>query len=402
MIWAVAAAWAVPVATEELVGRALQRDPDVTAAEAELEAARGARAAAGFLRANPSIEASGGLGIPQAELSAMQPLSLSGEGGAARRQAEARTRAAEHALVRARLEAAAEARLALCNAIASSRDAQLARAAVDRARGLREAVEAQVAVGDAPEVDAQLARLAEAAAVGEWLAAVHTRDQTRVTVLAATGLPADTELPEDPLQAAPAQGNPAEVRTDVLAAEASVEAAREAIRRENAAAVPPLGVGVWAQWQNVAVGPGPTVPPWEPGNVGVTVGPAISMEVPLWHRNEAGRAQARGELAEATTGAELARSTAEAEQRTIEARRAEIESVLGAMPELQSSDADAAVISIEKAYTEGQLSGLEVTVWLDRIGAAERAVVSARREAAEQRIEQALTEEWSTLLGSTP
>jgi hypothetical protein len=76
--------------------------------------------------------------------------------------------------------------------------------------------------------------------------------------------------------------------------------------------------------------------------------------------------------------------------------------VLGALPALQSSDAEAAVASIEEAYTEGQLSGLEVTVWLDRIGAAERAVVAARREAAEQRIEQALAEEWPTLLGTTP
>jgi cobalt-zinc-cadmium efflux system outer membrane protein len=402
MIWAITAAWAAPVATDELVARALQRDPDVTAAESELESARGARAAAGFFRANPELSASVGLGVPQAELSAMQPLSISGEGGAARRQADTRIASAEHALVRARLVGAAEARLALCDAIASSRDAALARAAVERARGLREAVEAQVAVGDAPEVDAQLARLAEAAAVGEWLAAVQTRDQTRVALLAATGLPADTELPADPLEAAPAEGAASGVRADVRAAETAVDAARLALRRENAAALPPVGVGVWVQWQNVAVGPGPTVPPWEPGNVGVTVGPAISMEVPLWHRNEAGRAQARGELATATTGAESARSTAEAEQRTIEARRTEIEAVLGALPALQSSDAEAAVASIEEAYTEGQLSGLEVTVWLDRIGAAERAVVAARREAAEQRIEQALAEEWPTLLGTTP
>lgn len=396
-LWLVAGAWAGPVSAEDLVARRVARDPAVAAAEAELEAARGARAAAGFLRANPEIDARGGVGVPQVELSAVQALSITGEGGAARRQADARVEAAEHGLVRARMEAAADARLALCNAIAALRDAELARSAVARAQGLREAVETQVAVGDAPEVDAQLARLAEAAAVGEWLSAVHTRDQTRVLVLATTGLPADAELPIDPLEAAPAPSSAAPARTDVLAAQSAVEAASEALRRENAAALPPLGVGVWVQWQGVSA-----TATGEPGEPEVTVGPTLSMELPLWHRNEGGRADARAELTVATAAAELARSTAEAEQRTIDARRAEIASVVGAMPELRSSDADAAVTSIEQAYTEGQISGLDVTVWLDRIGAAERAVVAARREVAEQRIEQALAEEWPTLLGSAP
>lgn len=402
MIFVVVSAWAAPVPAAEIVASALARDPRVAAARAALEEARGAREAAGFLRANPTLDASGGLGVQQAELAIAQPLSISGEGRAARAEADAQIAASEAALARAQLVAAADARLALCDTIALTRDAALARAAVERARGVRSAVEAQAAVGEAPEVDAQLARLTEAAAVGAWLAAVHERDRARVELLSATGLAADTELPSDPLQAVPAQGQAVARRSDVLAAETEVEAARAAIARENAAALAPIAIGVWAQWQNIGAGAGPDIPPWSRENLGTTVGPTLSAEVPLWHRNEGGRAAARGALTEATARAERARAAAEAERQTSAARRAEIAAVVDALPPLSPDDADAAIASIEEAYAEGQLSGLEVTLWLERIGSAERAVNAARRESAHQQIEAALAEEWPTLLGASP
>src|SRR5690606_11433623 len=105
------------------------------------------------------------------ELRALQPLSLSGEGRFAHRAARFRIDAAEAGLRRVRLETAAEARRRYVAAVATAQVAELAAEGVALAERLREAVARQVELGEAPRLDLQLARLAEARAVAEVLEA---------------------------------------------------------------------------------------------------------------------------------------------------------------------------------------------------------------------------------------
>jgi outer membrane protein TolC len=91
--WAVIAwaspAHAAPLTPDETVRSALERDPSLLAARADVIAAEGALRAATFLRSNPYVSVETSLTSDLSGASLQQPISVSGEGLPARRAARA-------------------------------------------------------------------------------------------------------------------------------------------------------------------------------------------------------------------------------------------------------------------------------------------------------------------------
>ncbi len=223
----------------------------LAAAEAAVVTAEGERRAATGLRNAPTLELRLGFGLAQHEVSLAQPVSLSGEGLAAARAADAELRAAESDRDRRRLEVAANARQLVIQAIAATAQVERADEVLRLASALRDAAERRLFSGDAPVLQAHLARLEEAAAAADVVQAHREALASREALAATTGLGADVELPDDPMTAVP-RGSDAGTRSDREAATARVEAADSALRRERAAALRPVDVGAWAQVQGGA------------------------------------------------------------------------------------------------------------------------------------------------------
>ena len=376
MMWLfIGAAWALT--PEEAVKAALSHAPDVAAAEGRVEAARGALAANRGLRANPTL--SGRVGQERVELELTQSLSLTGAGSSVVGAARSELTAAEAALTRTRLEAAAQTRRAYVRASAAEARLIIAERERETARRLRETAEARVKAGAAPELEAQLARLEDARATGAWITAVDAAAVARADLAALVAAPVDT-LAVDPMAAAPQEvGAKPGVRSDVLAAQATTDAARRTLAGQRAGALQPLQLGAF----------------YERDGEDVVAGAAFGVTVPVWHRNEAGIGAAKGELraAEASETALLARASEE--QRGAARRLSALDGALGGDV---SADADAALEALERAVTAGQLSPLEATSLRARVYEGQAGWVAARAAAAEARIDAALAVESEGLL----
>ncbi|MSQ03155.1 MAG: hypothetical protein EXR71_14910 [Myxococcales bacterium] len=362
----------------EAVTAALAHDPALAAAEARVDAGKGALSGASWLRHNPRV--SGRLGADRLELEASQAVSLSGEGLAAARSARSSLDAAEAALDRARLVTAAEARRAWLRAAVAEADVEIAAAELAGATRLREAAVKRVAAGESADFEVRLARLEEARAVGLMLRARASLAAARATLAAITGDPA-AAAHGDPLAAAPAPGT-AGVRDDVRAAEAAVDAARAALARERAATVPAVELGVFYEQEA-----GHTV-----------VGPTLGVEVPLWQRNPAGRGSARGELARAEAEAASLSARATAEQRASSEQMRDLEPLTALLGDDPAGDATAVLAGVEVAWRAGELDIAEATLLRARALDGRRAWVEARAAVAEARIATALAEGTDTLI----
>ncbi|MFZ5480828.1 MAG: TolC family protein [Myxococcota bacterium] len=350
----------------EAVAAALANDPALAEAEARVDAARGARAASLWLRDNPEVYAR--VGDERIEVEASQAISLTGEGLAAGRVARAEVEAAEAALSRARLIAAAEARRTYVHAVVAEADLAVSADERDTAKKVRAAAEARLAAGDAPELEARLARLEEARATAAWLRALDAAAEARAELAARVGGPVE-DLAGDPLAAAPREGEAGE-RGDVRAAEARAEAAQAALARERAAILPAVEVGVFYEGF---------------GGLGAA-GPTLGLEVPLWHRNEAGVGAAKGEVRAADAAVASTRARAEEEARAAAER---LEAVRAGLPDI-SGDAEAALAAIDRAVAAGELGALDAATLRARVYEGQRGWFEARAAEAEARIAAAL------------
>lgn len=392
LAWLVAVALAAPVTADEVVSAALSRDPALAEAAAAVVAAEGERKAATGLRYDPTLEARLGFGLAQHEVSLTQPLSLSGEGAAAAKAADAALRAAEAERDRRRLEVAAAARRSLIRAIAAHAAVERADEVLRLATELRVAAEARLASGDAPELEVHLARLEEAAAAADQVQARREASAAREQLSATTGLARDAELPDDPMSAAPSGSGGGE-RSDRAAAAARVESADAAVRRERAAALPPVDLGVWAQVQAPEVD-APLADHLR------TVGPTVAVTLPVWSANRGGIARAEGErdLARAELASVDARIVAE--QAGSADRRRAMEAVAGTAD--PSPEARAALAGVAAAVAAGELGAAEAALLRSRILDAWRRGSGARASAAEVAVDLALAESWPGLLPGSP
>jgi outer membrane protein TolC len=392
------AALAAPLTADEVVAAALSRDPALAEAEANVLAAEGERCASTGLRHDPTLQARVGFGLPQHEASLTQPLSLSGEGLAAAKAADASLKAALAQRDRRRLEVAAAARKGMIWAIAAEASVARADEILRLTADLRVTAEARLAAGDGTELEVHLARLEEAAAAADQLAARRDALSAREALAATTGFGPDAALPDDPMVAAPSASAGGE-RSDRVAAAAHLERADAELRRERAAALPPVDVGVWLQVQNVGVTPGPggvAVAPWSwSENAAWSVGPSLSMALPLWHGNPDGVARATGarDVAAVDLGALDARIAAE--ERGVAARQRAVDGVAGVAD--PTSEAQAALVGIDAAIAAGEIGVAEGSLLRARILDAWNRGAAARAEAAVILVDVALVASWPTL-----
>jgi outer membrane protein TolC len=269
-------AWAAPLSPEDVVAEALRSHPAVVAARAGVDAAEGARAGVATLLENPELQVGAS---PLGDLTFVQlqqPLSLTGEGWRARREASAWEGWAEAAVAVAEITAAADARAAWVEAATCARRVGLLEEGLALAAGLRGVVEARAAVGEGSGLDVALARAAEARAAAAVMAARRDEAAARLALARFHPGAAVDGVEGVPADAVPAAAGGPAVRADVAAAESAVAAREAGVARARAAAVPSLGVGL--QFQS------------DGGEL--DLGPMLTWAPPLWARNQAAIAEA--------------------------------------------------------------------------------------------------------------
>lgn len=381
------AALAAPLSPDAAVGAAIVSSPAVARADADLLAAKGASRQSAFLRENPEIDGGYAVVGDKLDLSLAQAVSLSGEGVADHRSQRARAGAAEAAADRARLEVAAEARRAYVEAVVTHADAGLAGQAFQLATRQLAATEARVRAGEATDLDLRLARLDQAKVARELLAARAAEADALAALSTLARRPvAGEDLAADPLSAAPEPrpGSNGD-RSDVRAARLALDAAEAAVARERAAALPAVTLGGF----------------YENDGGDVVAGPSLGVTLPLWHQNQAGVAEARGEAGIARAELDATTARAAAEQRTSSDAHAAAVATMAMVP-ATPDDAVAALASIEAGARSGELDLVTVILLRDEVVAGQQALSEARGDLALARIHFLLATEDPSLLGGAP
>ncbi len=381
----IAAALAAPLTADQAVAAALSRDPTLAEAAAARVAAEGQHKASRGLRHDPTVGAELAVVGQAWGVSLAQPLSISGEGlaaSAAARHAQAATEARHD---RAALEVAADTRRAWIQAVVARAQAELAARALAVARRIEAAASQRVAVGEASQLDLRLARLQLEKARTAWMAATVADGEATAGLAATIGVQAGAlELPTDPLAGAPQPaGDGAAPRSGLRAADAEVEAAQAALRRERAAALPPLSLGAFVEQEGDEL----------------RAGPSLSLTVPLWQANVDGRSRARAELSAAQARRDAAHRHAAAEQTTAARVTATLETAAAAQGDDLPAEAEAALDSVALGYDRGELDLLSTALLQGEIIEGQAAWLEGRRLVAEARLTHLLAIEDPRLLG---
>ncbi len=379
-------ATAAVLAPDEAVKLALTASAEVRAAEAALMVAKADRSASLLLLNNPRAQAWATPDASRAELSATQPLSLTGEGWHARGVARSSVRSAEAALDRARLVTAAEVRLSYIDAVVAIEQARVAQEGTELAGRLRHAVGRKLEQGEASVLDLRLARLAEAQAVTRLLEARQAEAEALrgLAELVATQVNA-ADLLFDPGAAAPAvtSSSSPEDRSDVVAAEQALKAARAELARQRAAVLPPVAVGVGIEVEDGAT----------------FIGPRVGVTIPLFDRNQRGTAAAKGNHAVAESQLAAVRARAKTEQRTGRDRADEAERLAEVVGSDTLDEAARALASVESGVLAGEIDLTTAVLLQGQILDGEAAAVSLRGLVADARIDLLLALDDDALLG---
>jgi len=370
---------------DRAVALAVAAHPDLRAAETALSTAEGSRSASALFLSNPSANAWATPDGSRAEFGVGQPLSLTGEGWHARRGARFSVDASSATLDRTRRQLAAAVRRAYVDAVVASGVVDVARDGSDLAGRLSFAVRRKHEEGEASTLELRLARLTEVQAAARLLQARRAEAEAlrALSALVLRSVSAD-DLAEDPLSAAPPVREPAQAeRSDVAAAQAALDAARADVRRARAATIPPLTVGVGVDLED-----------------GTTfVGPSVGVTLPLFDRNQTGRAQAVGGLDVAEGRLASTRAVAETEQATSTARLEEAEAATEAVAEADIDEARAALASIESGVLAGEIDLSTAVLLQTQVLDGEAAVVTLRGLLADARIDRLLALDDDALLG---
>ncbi len=305
------------ITLDQALERAVTENPEIRAAVAELRAAEGRRVAAGTIAYNPEFDAR--LGRPSGggqtgydyEVSLSQRLELGGKRSKRTSAAEAQQESSRLRLEWTRWRVRVQVRRAYWLAIVARDRLAIVEQAQALARELAQAARERMEFGAATQLELNLAVAAEGRTRQDRLVAEQRLRLARADLAAATATPAGTEL--DPVgglpeMAAPAIGEDEYVagalrrRSDLVAEQRQVEAARARRDLARAQAVPDVAVG--ATFGRGAIGARDTV----------LFG--ISVPLPLWNRNQGGRIEAAADLARAEVVADTARRELERDART--------------------------------------------------------------------------------------
>jgi len=383
----VALADAEPLSADAAVAEALSRSSALAAAEAAVTRAEGALRAAHGLRHDPVLSGSVAVVGQAWSLGATQALSLSGEGLAERAAAGHALDAAEARRRRAELELAAEARRLWIAAVADRQQAELAARALEVARRIQGAAGERAAVGEASQLELRIARLQVAQARTAWMAATVAEGRSGAELAARVGIELSAlALPDDPLAAAPAPGQEDTTpRSDLVAAEAKVAAARAALARERARTLPPVQLGAFVEQE------GPEL----------RAGPQLALTLPLWRANVDGRADALADLAVARSQRAEVERRAAAEQGMTRRVSASFEATLTEQGVDLPAEARAALEGVALGYDRGELDLLSAALLQAEILEGQEAWLEGRRLVAELRLDRLLVDESPLLLGDS-
>lgn len=385
-----ATAWASDPTNADLtpdraVALALTANAELRGAEAALMVAEADRSASLLLLRNPKVQAWVTPDGSRAELSATQPLSFTGEGWHARAVARTSVRSAKAALDRARRVTAARVRLSYIDAVVAIEQTRVAQEGTELAGRLRYAVARKLEQGEASALDLRLARLAEAQAVTRLLGARQVEAEALRMLAELVATPVDVaDLLLDPGAAAPAVGSSrSDDRSDVVAAEQALRAARAELARQRAAVLPPVAVGV-----GVSVEDGTTF-----------IGPRVGVTLPLFDRNQRGTIGAKGDHRVAESQLRTVRARAETEQRTSRTRADEAERLAEVVGSDTMEEAAAALASVEAGVLTGELDLTTAVLLQAQILDGEAAIVSLRGLVADARIDLLLALDNDALIG---
>jgi len=350
------------LALEDAVARALQESPALGAAALRVEAV-GARVSQAGLLPNPyldiEVEDFGGSGdlrgfaSANATVTVSQPLPLGGTLGSRRAVARSERELAERDLESLRLDVVEAVKTAFYTALAAQRRAELAVELADLAERFASTVRARVEAGKESPVEATRAGIQEARARVERARTQHEARAARAALAAAWGGTdaafgrLDGELPAP--VAAPALGDlrQSQLRSpDLGRLEARISRQRRVLELERSLAAPDLSVAA-----------GPT----RSEETGRTAWVAeLSVELPLFDRNQGARRAASFEVERARRDAEAARVALEAEL------VAAVERLNAAATEVRALQRDvvpaarSAFTATEIGYREGKLGFMEV------------------------------------------
>jgi cobalt-zinc-cadmium efflux system outer membrane protein len=281
---------------------------------------------------------------------------------------------------------AAQVRLSYIDTVVAIEKTRVAQEGTELAGRMRYAVAGKLEQGEASALDLRLARLAEAQAVMRLLEARQTEAEAlrELAELVATQVEA-ADLLLEPSAAAPAATLSLSLgdRSDVVAAEQALEAARAELARQRAAALPPVAVGV-----GVSVEDGTTF-----------IGPRVGVTLPLFDRNQRGTKGARGDHRVAESQLRTVRARAETEQRTSRARADEAEQLAEVVDRDTMEEAAAALASVEAGVLTGELDLMTAVLLQAQILDGEAAIVSLRGLVADARIDLLLALDDDALLG---
>lgn len=383
LVFLVCAPWmaraAGTLSPTDAVTAAFANNPELRAAEAALR-----RAEAEFtqaLGANPSLSGSLLVDGP-AELQLSQPVSLTGEGLRRRHAASARVEAAVSHLERVRFELAHAVRATYVDAVVAIGVADIADQGLVLAIRLDQAVLRLHQEGEASQLDANLSRLAHAQAAARLLGAREVEADALARLAGMVTTPIDPAALVRDLEAlAPSRVDPAE-RSDVRAARAALLAAEGELAAQRSATLAPLAVGVRGE---------------SDGGI-TTLGPTLTVELPLVDRNQAGRAGAQGDLLVAESRLAETQAVARTEVATSRQRDELAQQALAALGQNPLAAAVAALESVEAGYLAGELELIETVLLQDQILEGEIAVVQLEGFVAHARLDLLLALEDPALL----
>ncbi len=375
-------AWAGELLTPtDALQAAFENNPELRAAEAVVLEAEGELAQA--LGANPTVSGSALVDGP-VELKVSQPVSPTGEGVRRRQAAAARVEAASARLLRARFELAHAVRTAYVDAVIAVAVADVASEGLALAIRLQELVTRLEEEGEASDLEVDLARLAHAQAALRLMEAQEDQADALERLSSLVTMPLDADMLVRDIQVPAPSGEEREERSDVLAAQAALLSAERELTAQRAATLPPLMVGVRAESE---------------GGV-TTVGPALSVELPVRDRNQAGRAGARGELLTAQAHVLETQAVASTQVATSRDRDELGQEALSALGEDPLAAAVAALESVEAGYREGELELTQVVLLQAQILDGQTAVVQLEGFVARARLDLLLATEDPALLGA--
>lgn len=349
---------AVAFTMDEAVSVAVTSNADVRAAEGELMVAQGrARGASLWFQDNPTVEAAGGPRDPSGKrtidysVTLTQALDVAGQRGTRIDAASALVLAAEARLTARRLQVASDTREAFGRVLAGEASRKLADEALEVSDQALKAAEERHDAGDASLIELNTARVEAGRAVREQALAAQREQLAR----AALKLVMNT----DPSLTITVEGGLAEIvanrptvpaahgdRPEVIAARYELEAAKSAERLASREAIPRPRVGAgYARDDGVPV-----------------VQALVSVELPIFNRNDAERTEARARVLQAESGLRAAERRAFQEAELATTRYAAAERALlgyeGPVVRAASENVELAT----EGYRDGKLGFLELLV----------------------------------------